>query len=282
MSQTTKKNVLLFVDDEANILAALKRVFRKTGYEIHTASSGEEGLDILKQHPVDLVMSDQRMPGMTGVEFLKRVKELYPDTLRIVLSGYSEVSTITSAINEGEVYRFISKPWNDKELKQTIEHSLEQHKLRKQNELLLEKVSEQNEKLRILNEDLERLVQERTGELVMSQKILENLPVSVIGVDEEKTVAYVNKAAREMWRDKGIPLMGVMVGRVFDESVEDIVEQARTGGRLCALDGFVLGEKKLRIACKVVDPEDKGRGVILLVEEKTNDRGKITGTHSIA
>ena len=282
MNHATEKNVLLFVDDEANILAALKRVFRKSGYEIHTASSGQEGLEILEQLPVDLVMSDQRMPGMTGVEFLKKVKELYPHTIRIVLSGYSEIGTITSAINEGEVFRFVSKPWNDEELKQTIEHSLEQRKLRKQNELLLKKVSEQNEKLRILNEDLERLVRERTGELAMTQKILENLPVSVIGVDEEKTVAYVNKAAREMWRDKGIPLMGVTVGRVFDESVEDIVEQARTEGRLCGLDEFVLGEKKLRIACKVVDPEDKGRGVILLVEEKTNDRGKITGTRPIA
>ena len=282
MNHATEKNVLLFVDDEANILAALKRVFRKSGYEIHTASSGQEGLEILEQLPVDLVMSDQRMPGMTGVEFLKKVKELYPHTIRIILSGYSEIGTITSAINEGEVFRFVSKPWNDEELKQTIEHSLEQRKLRKQNELLLKKVSEQNEKLRILNEDLERLVRERTGELAMTQKILENLPVSVIGVDEEKTVAYVNKAAREMWRDKGIPLMGVTVGRVFDESVEDIVEQARTEGRLCGLDEFVLGEKKLRIACKVVDPEDKGRGVILLVEEKTNDRGKITGTRPIA
>ncbi|RKY26230.1 MAG: response regulator [Planctomycetota bacterium] len=282
MNHATEKNVLLFVDDEANILAALKRVFRKSGYEIHTASSGQEGLEILEQLPVDLVMSDQRMPGMTGVEFLKKVKELYPHTIRIILSGYSEIGTITSAINEGEVFRFVSKPWNDEELKQTIEHSLEQRKLRKQNELLLKKVSEQNEKLRILNEDLERLVRERTGELAMTQKILENLPVSVIGVDEEKTVAYVNKAAREIWRDKGIPLMGVTVGRVFDESVEDIVEQARTEGRLCGLDEFVLGEKKLRIACKVVDPEDKGRGVILLVEEKTNDRGKITGTRPIA
>jgi len=270
MNQTTEKNTLLFVDDEVNIIAALKRVFRKTGYEIHTASSGEEGLDILKQHPVDLVISDQRMPGMTGVEFLKRVKELYPDTLRIVLSGYSEVGTITSAINEGEVFRFVSKPWNDEELKQTIEHSLEQYKLRTQNALLLEKVKEQNEKLRLLNEDLERLVHERTRELVMSQKILENLPVAVIGVDEEKTVAYINRAARTLWPADGNSVLGKPVSRAFSEDVDGLVDEVRTAGQAQYLKNCCWKDRNLHITCSVVDPNDAARGVILLLKGNKN------------
>ena len=270
MSPATEKNTLLFVDDEVNIIAALKRVFRKTGYEIHTASSGEEGLDILKQHPVDLVMSDQRMPGMTGVEFLKKVKELYPHTLRIVLSGYSEIGTIASAINEGEVFRFVSKPWNDEELKQTIEHSLEQHELRTQNALLLEKVKEQNEKLRLLNEDLERLVQERTRELVMSQKILENLPVSVVGVDEEKTVVYVNRTARALWPADGNSVLGKPASRAFSEDVDSLVDEVRTAGQAPHLKDGYWKDRNLHITCSMVDPNDAARGVILLLKGNKN------------
>ena len=111
---------LLLVDDEPGILSALKRLLRREGYQILCAESAAQGLELLATHLVQVIVSDQRMPVMTGTEFLGRVKELYPDTVRLVLSGYSELSTLTEAINKGAIYRYLSKPWDDEKLKQEV------------------------------------------------------------------------------------------------------------------------------------------------------------------
>ena len=115
-----RKRTLLLVDDEASILTSLRRLLRKDGYEILFGNGGEEGLALLAQHPVDVILSDQRMPNMTGVEFLRRVKIAYPDTVRMVLSGYTELQSITDAINEGAIYKFLTKPWDDEQLRANI------------------------------------------------------------------------------------------------------------------------------------------------------------------
>lgn len=104
---------ILFVDDEPNILSALRRMLRNDGYRILTAGSAMEGLDILAMNDVQVILSDQRMPGMSGTEFLGRVKALYPDTVRIVLSGFTELDTIIQAVNQGAIYKFLIKPWED-------------------------------------------------------------------------------------------------------------------------------------------------------------------------
>lgn len=111
---------LLIVDDEPNILQALRRILRKCGYEILTATSAREGFDLLANHRVQVILSDQRMPEMNGTEFLSRVRELYPDTIRIVLSGYTDLETITNAVNRGAIYRFLTKPWDDDLLREHI------------------------------------------------------------------------------------------------------------------------------------------------------------------
>jgi diguanylate cyclase (GGDEF)-like protein/PAS domain S-box-containing protein len=115
---------VLFVDDESNILASLKRTLRREGYEILTASSASEGFALLAKNPIQVVVSDQRMPEMNGTEFLARVKTLYPETVRMVLSGYSEISAVTDSINKGAVYRFMLKPWDDEQLKGEIVSAL--------------------------------------------------------------------------------------------------------------------------------------------------------------
>ena len=113
-------NSLLLVDDEQNVVNALRRLLRREGYRIMTANSGAEALELLALHPVQVIVSDQRMPGMSGVDFLSKVKELYPETVRISLSGYSEVSTVTDAINKGAIWKYITKPWDDEVLTQEI------------------------------------------------------------------------------------------------------------------------------------------------------------------
>lgn len=104
---------LLIVDDEPQILKALKRLFQDEGYEISTATSGVEGLKILSELPIQVILSDQRMPNMTGSEFLSKVKTLYPDTVRIILSAYSDFDALKDAINNGAIYKFLNKPWDD-------------------------------------------------------------------------------------------------------------------------------------------------------------------------
>ncbi len=104
---------LLIVDDEENVLHSLRRLLRTEGYRILIAGSGDEALELLGKNDVDVILSDQRMPGMTGTELLQRVRKMYPDIVRIILSGYSEAGTITDAINQGEIYKYITKPWDN-------------------------------------------------------------------------------------------------------------------------------------------------------------------------
>lgn len=119
-----KEATLLFVDDEENILSSLKRLMRRTPYECHFANSGANALKLLEKEAIDVIVSDMKMPGMTGAELLSEVAERYPETMRIVLSGYAEQATIMEAINAGRIWGFIHKPWSDADLKQIIEHAV--------------------------------------------------------------------------------------------------------------------------------------------------------------
>jgi len=120
IDQPVEQPTLLLVDDEENILNALIRMLRRDGYRILTATGAEGALDILGRHDVQVVISDQRMPGISGTELLSRVKDMYPNTVRMVLSGYTDLAAVTAAINQGAIYKFLTKPWNDEELRLQI------------------------------------------------------------------------------------------------------------------------------------------------------------------
>ena len=117
---TRPERTLLLLDDEENVLRSLVRLFRRDGYTILTANSVRQAFDLLASNTVQVIVSDQRMPDMSGTEFLGRVRDLHPDTIRMVLSGYTDVTTITEAINRGAIYRFLTKPWTDEELREHI------------------------------------------------------------------------------------------------------------------------------------------------------------------
>ncbi|NOZ87691.1 MAG: response regulator, partial [Deltaproteobacteria bacterium] len=186
---------LLLVDDERNILSSLRRLFRKEGYEINTAESGAEALDLLDDHEVHVIVSDYRMPNMTGVEFFGEVKKLHPDTIRVILSGYADAEAIVSAINQGEVYRFMPKPWNAEELKATIRQCFERYTLYRENKKLLDKVRRQNQELLHLNQKLESSLTMSMRSLDIVQKILAVLPVPVVGVSTDGTIVLANQAS---------------------------------------------------------------------------------------
>ncbi|MGY1408012.1 EAL domain-containing protein [Luteimonas sp. A611] len=124
---THPERTLLLLDDEENMLRSLVRLFRRDGYKVLTANTVREAFDLLASNTVQVIVSDQRMPDMSGTEFLAKVRDLYPDTVRMVLSGYTDLATITEAINRGAIYRFLTKPWNDDELRGHIEAAFRSH-----------------------------------------------------------------------------------------------------------------------------------------------------------
>jgi response regulator RpfG family c-di-GMP phosphodiesterase len=156
---------LLLVDDEENILKALRRLFHRTGHEILTASNGEQAVEILRSTPVSLVLSDQRMPGMTGAELLTHARKTQPEAVRIMLTGYSDIRAAMEAINEGRVYRFLPKPWDEETLLELVGQALADLDVKREHAALQQQVHRQNEELRELNNTLEQKVLERTNEL---------------------------------------------------------------------------------------------------------------------
>ncbi|MEK7810667.1 MAG: HD domain-containing phosphohydrolase, partial [Pseudomonadota bacterium] len=164
---------ILFVDDESNILSSLKRLFRPLGYHIFTAESGAQGLEIMQHEMIDLVISDMRMPEMNGAQFLEQVRARWPDTVRILLTGYAEIGATIDAINKGQIYRYVSKPWEENDITLIVKHALQQKMLEREKLRLEELTHTQNEELKELNVHLEEKVLARTSELNQTMQFLE-------------------------------------------------------------------------------------------------------------
>lgn len=173
MSENVAPATLLFVDDEPSILSALRRLFRPHGYRILVAEGGAAGLALLEQEPIDLIISDMRMPEMDGATFLREVRKRWPHTVRLLLTGYADVSSTVAAINEGEIYRYIAKPWDDAEIVNTVKEALELQQLEAENRRLTALTQAQNEELKGLNAGLEQKVAERTAELRQALSFVE-------------------------------------------------------------------------------------------------------------
>src|ERR1700712_3118052 len=144
---------VLYIDDEVNNLNSFKAAFRRD-FEIFTASSAKEGRKILDTNEIGVIITDQRMPGMTGIEFLESILLVYPDTIRILLTGFSDMNAVMDAINRGQVYKYLVKPWQNDELRLYIQNALEIYHLRKENKELAQK-------LQLANLELERLNKSR-------------------------------------------------------------------------------------------------------------------------
>ena len=171
---------ILCVDDEPNIVASLRRLFRGSGYQVTTATSGAQAIAHLEQEPVDLVFSDMRMPGMSGAQLLEQIRERWPKTTRVLLTGYADIGSTIAAINSGEVYRYITKPWDDGEVLATAHQIFERHALEDEKNRLEEVLRAKNQALMELNETLEEKVAARTSELLqLSQKIKKNYLTSI-------------------------------------------------------------------------------------------------------
>lgn len=201
---------ILLVDDEPNVLRSLQRLFFDEEYELSSADSGEMALEILQSKEVDLIVADCRMPGMSGIEFFQRVRNLQSDAIRIILSGFADINVLTDAINQGHIYKFIFKPWNDQDFKNTVRLALKQKALQMENRRLAEELKGKNLQLERFNRELECRIEDRTRDLQfrnrvlqIAQEILERLPLGVIGTTEEGIIVLMNRQACALF-DSGL------------------------------------------------------------------------------
>jgi EAL domain-containing protein (putative c-di-GMP-specific phosphodiesterase class I)/CheY-like chemotaxis protein len=243
LQQQERQRTLLLVDDEPNILASLQRLLRRDGYRILTAANAADGLLQLAAHEVDVIVSDQRMPQMTGVEFLRRAKQLYPDTIRIVLSGYTELESITAAINEGAIYKFLTKPWEDPLLRANIEEAFRQKAMADENRRLDRELRRANLELAEVNERLQQaltLQHERTHLAEAGQggalDMLLNLPAALIGIDEDGVVAFVNRDAQALW-GSSTPLLGCDASAALPPALGACLADGHPQGQALQFDG---------------------------------------------
>ena len=144
---------ILYVDDELNNLISFKAVFR-IKYSVFTAISGQEAIKILREKPINIIITDQRMPQMTGVEFLESILDEFPDPIRILLTGYADMNAVIDAVNKGKIFHYLSKPWNEEELDLTITRAFEVYTQKMEEK-------EMNSKLSISNEQLEFLLRQK-------------------------------------------------------------------------------------------------------------------------
>jgi DNA-binding NtrC family response regulator len=178
---------ILCVDDEPNILSALRRMFMLAGFVVEEATSGAQALQKLEQNEFHLVLSDMQMPEMNGAELLAQVRQRWPKVMRLMLTGTSDLKTAISAINEGEIYRYLTKPWNDEEVVSTIKSALERCALVHERDQLLELTKQQNLSLADMVNTLEEKVKERTARaqyfLRRVKRLLHCLCQSLFNVD---------------------------------------------------------------------------------------------------
>jgi CheY-like chemotaxis protein len=173
------------------------------------------------------------MPQMTGVDFLRKVKALYPKTLRLVLSGYTELESVTSAINEGAIYKFLTKPWDDEQLRNNIREAFEYYEMEQENQRLTRELQHSNDELFKLNQTLEQQVMQKTREIMhninmleISQEILEHLPVAIIGIDDYNMIAASNRLADELFRRyPGECLLGMQASDYLPETLLAALQQ---------------------------------------------------------
>jgi len=276
---------ILCVDDERSVLKALRRIFLDEDWEILSAGSAEEGLEILRTvSPVQIIISDYRMPGMTGVDFFREVYTEWPDTIRIVLSGYADTAAIVGAINEGHIYKFIPKPWNDDELRTTIRNAIETWSLKSQNRELSDELKRHAEELERLNEELSRLAAERTEELLnraardmaveerrMAEEeagrdallCLDRLPLGVMLVSADGRLRISNRKARELAGGAGTDR-----GRPLPASLTPLLEEAASSGR--SRGRVPLGGAELSV--DVSGPgEDESGAFLFLLRDAADD-----------
>ncbi|MFZ6674672.1 EAL domain-containing protein [Undibacterium sp. Xuan67W] len=265
LQATRPERTLLLVDDEPNILSALKRLLRKDGYRILTGNSASEGLDILSRESVDVIMSDQRMPSMSGVEFLRQTKALYPDTVRIILSGYSELQYITDAINEGSIYKFLTKPWDDEQIRKNIGDAFQFKEILNENRRLNVEIQSSNRELAKTNRQLSDILKQKQNQIQRDEvsisvirEILHQIPFPIIGIDDENRIAFCNLQAEEL-----LPGAAVNLDTELDQVFPELAQRLNASDH----EGLItvqIREETYHVNCRAMGKHSASHGRIII------------------
>ena len=264
------KRTVLFVDDEPNILKSVQRLLRQEDMNVVCASTGEEALEILGQTPAQVVVTDQRMPEMSGVDLLSAVRERHPEIIRMMLTGFTEIKVAVEAINRGEIYRLITKPWNDDELRATIRQAFEQADLKDEIKRLNRVTREQNFRLQDMNRNLEEKVRERTKQLASKHQELRTAYVQTVGalaeaVDakdaytrghSERVGVYASKIAREMGFTKEFIERVYIAGLLHDVGKIGIRDSVITKPDKLTPEEYYEIQAHPEIGAKILEPVD--------------------------
>src|SRR5438270_6770117 len=208
---------LLVVDDEAPILHALQRTFEAAGYEVCACADPAEALVKLEEHEYQVISADYMMPGMTGAEFLARARAKQPATIRILITAAHDFSAAVDAINNGEIFRILSKPWNRLELLGTVRQAFDTYALREKNRQLTELVQRQNGELAELNRGLERLVQERTTNLLDGMVAVLDYRDTETQWHSRRVARFTRRIAEEMGLDDELQLDTIERGSLLHD-----------------------------------------------------------------
>lgn len=267
------ERTLLLVDDEQNILSALTRLFRRDGYRVLTANGGSAGLALLAENEVGVILSDQRMPEMSGSEFLSKVKAIHPDTVRIMLSGYTDLASVTDAINRGAIYKFLTKPWEDELLRDNVRQAFEHFEMAFENERLTRELTEANAMLAVTNQGLARRVEETSIEsaqqitaLNVAHEVLDALPIGVLGVGDEGMVAVANRVAASVLEALSpTPLIGALAAERLPAEMRSCLEQARCANQAANAVMDAAGHGQWEIRASRIGVASEGRGFVLVM-----------------
>ena len=243
--QPVAGGVILFVDDERQILSSLKRLARRLGYKALIANGGQEGLDVLEANEVDIIVSDMRMPKMTGAEFLEQVAKRWPSTMRILLTGYSDIESAVSAVNDGQIFRYLNKPWRDEDIESVLGQALEIRSLAKEKDRLEKLTQAQNEELASLNSTLERKVEERTAQVKKAAQLLANANAELRESYATTVDVFANliRSSRDDAKDtRGVAERAQDTARAMGLS-QEVQSELRMAGMLCELGKLTLPDE---------------------------------------
>jgi putative nucleotidyltransferase with HDIG domain len=270
------EHTVLFVDDEVNILKALQRLLRSEEMTVLTAPRAQEALELLDRTQAQVVVTDQRMPEMSGVDLLSQVRERHPDMVRMMLTGYTEMNVAVDAINRGEIYRLITKPWNDEELKATLRQAFDHFDLKQEIKRLNQVTREQNFKLQDMNRKLEAKVRDRTKQLAEKHAELRTAYVQTIralaeAVDakdaytrghSERVGVYASKVAREMSLPKDLIERVYIAGLLHDVGKIGVRDAVITKPQQLTRDEYEEMKEHPEIGAKILEPVDFLRDVV--------------------
>jgi putative nucleotidyltransferase with HDIG domain len=263
-------HTVLFVDDEVNILKALQRLLRSEHMNVLCASRAQEALELLDKQPCQVVVTDQRMPEMSGVDLLSQVRQRYPDIVRMMLTGYTEMDVAVDAINRGEIYRLITKPWNDDELRATIRQAFDHSDLKNEIKRLNQVTREQNFKLQDMNRNLEGKVRDRTKQVAEKHQELRTAYIQTIralaeAVDakdaytrghSERVGVYASKITREMNYQKEFIERVYIAGLLHDVGKIGVRDAVITKPERLTPEEYAEIKQHPTIGAKILEPVD--------------------------